>query len=57
MPQNDNVSLASFLKYMDVLGLTPDLEPAAAASKKAEAKSEPPVSPVEAMRKGLRAVK
>jgi len=24
VPQNDNVSLASFLKYLDVLGLTPD---------------------------------
>lgn len=31
VPQNDNVSIASFLKYLDALGLTPEDEGAAAA--------------------------
>lgn len=30
VPTNDNVSIASFLKYLDALGLTPDDEAAAA---------------------------
>lgn len=31
VPANDNVSIASFLKYLDALGLTPDEEPRATA--------------------------
>lgn len=49
VPANDNVSLSSFLKYMDALGLTPSIEPAAA--------KKPPVkAPVDELAK-FRAVK
>lgn len=54
VPQNDNVSIASFLKYMDALGLTPELE--APAKKQTTKPADKPASPVDAMRKGLRAV-
>ena len=43
VPQNDNVSLASFLKYMDALGLTPTtvvLKAEAPASDEAEKPSK-----------------
>lgn len=38
VPQNDNVSLETFRKYLDVLGLTPERE----APKKGEAKTKAP---------------
>ncbi|WP_188043675.1 terminase small subunit [Changpingibacter yushuensis] len=44
VPQNDNVSLASFLKYMDALGLVPEVEavkPAARAGKTAKTAAKP----------------
>ena len=49
VPSNDNVSLASFLKYLDALGLVPP----DAASPAAGARSAPPPNQIEAMRKKL----
>ena len=40
VPQNDNVSLASFLKYCDALGLTPAARSAVAPVKSAEVKDD-----------------
>lgn len=48
VPANDNVSIASFLKYLDQLGLLPpDQMPAPAAG------ARPPANEIEAMRKKL----
>lgn len=55
VPANDNVSLASFLKYMDVLGMTPPAP--AKAVPGASAVPAAPVSPrdqVAAMRAKIR---
>lgn len=40
VPQNDNVSLASFLKYCAELGLTPAARSAASAGKSVEVKDD-----------------
>lgn len=56
VPQNDNVSIASFLKYMDTLGLTPSIAPRAEPVKARAAVKAPP-SPVDdlaAMREQMR---
>lgn len=46
VPANDNVSISSFLKYLDQLRLVPDDAPAAAGAPPAE-------NQIEAMRKKL----
>lgn len=51
VPANDNVSLASFLKYMNDLGLTPQLAPKTAG--KPAASAEPPKNELEEMRQRL----
>lgn len=41
VPTNDNVSIASFLKYLDALGLTPEDEAPAAAPGRPASKPTP----------------
>lgn len=41
VPQNDNVSIASFLKYLDALGLTPEDAAPAARPGRPATKPEP----------------
>ncbi|WP_227468028.1 hypothetical protein [Microbacterium sp. YJN-G] len=41
VPANDNVSIASFLKYLDALGLTPDEETPAARTGRPSTKPAP----------------
>lgn len=53
VPQNDNVSIASFLKYMDTLGLTPDAAPVVKAPAAAPAVAKPK-DDIAAMRERLR---
>ena len=47
VPANDNVSLASFGKYLDMLGLVPEEAPAGAKAPR------PPANQIEQMRKKL----
>jgi hypothetical protein len=56
VPANDNVSLASFLKYLDALGLLPGEAAAPAKPGSASVSPEPPADPLAVMRKGLRSV-
>lgn len=49
VPANDNVSIASFLKYLDTLGLVP---PVLAAASATPVKAPPP-NQIDAMRKKL----
>lgn len=41
VPQNDNVSLASFLKYLDMLGLVPTTHQSKSAGRQTAAEPEP----------------
>ncbi|MCB8043652.1 hypothetical protein ABTZ44_07610 [Microbacterium oxydans] len=52
VPANDNVSIASFGKYLDMLGLMPDDAPAAGGSRAAASTPKAP-NQIEAMRKKL----
>lgn len=45
VPANDNVSIASFLKYLDALGLTPEDEAPAAAPGRPATKPAPAAQP------------
>ena len=55
VPQNDNVSLASFLKYMDALGLTvaADRAEVKASVSASKVKGAQGVSKLEALQKGV----
>lgn len=53
VPQNDNVSLASFLKYMEALGLTPQLDK---AKRGPESSASPAQQALNDMREQLRVV-
>lgn len=52
VPANDNVSIASFGKYLDMLGLVPEDTPTASGGGAAAATPKPP-NQIDAMRKKL----
>ena len=53
VPANDNVSIASFGKYLDMLGLVPDDAPAASGGGAAAKTTPKPPNQIEAMRNKL----